>query len=200
MKYFDIQKDFSQIVAEKLNEHCVIVTEHMSGSQGEIAKIDYVELAARLSRPNHMYRVLLEREREYVDEELGLHKIESIVLSIRYYDEVKSNHTVWNNDGQVVFKKTYYKIDKDFYTCSRHVAEVAVNLKWQREKARDYDENLVKPVDEVKFNTVATDYVKRRVYKFAKEVAVKKLNGGRYFISYVKKNGDKANVIVYLEK
>lgn len=200
MKYFDIQKVFSQIVAEKLNEHCVLFTEHMSGSQGEIAKIDYIDLATRLSHPNHMYRILLENEHEYLDKEFSIARIETVVLSIRYYDEVRSNHTVWNKEGKVVFKKTYYKLDKDFYTDSRQEAEDAVNLKLSRRKVRDYDEDIVLPVNEVKFNTVATDYVKRKVYRFAKEVVAKKMSKGRYFVSYKKKNGDNAVITLYLEK
>lgn len=200
MKYFDIQKVFSQIVAEKLNEHCVLCTEHMSDSQGETAKIDYIDLAARLSRPNHMYRVLLTRENEYLDEEFSIAKIETVVLSIRYYDVVRNNYTVWNNDGRVVFEKTYYKIDDDYYTCNRQEAVDAFNLKLSRQKSRDYNEELVTPADEVKFNTIAANYVKRRINKFAKKVVVEKKINGSYIISYVKRNGKRTCIVVYLRK
>lgn len=129
MKYFDIMKDFSQIVSEKLNEHCMVFTEHMGGSQGEIAKIDYVDLAGLSACPHHLYRVLLEKENLYLDQEFGANPLTTVILSIRYYDHVEGHHSVWNNDGKVVFKKTYYKIDKDAYTCNRQEAEDAVTAR-----------------------------------------------------------------------
>ena len=195
MTYFDIQKDFSQIVANKLNEHCVLFAEHMANSQGEIAKIDYVDLTARLFHPNHMYRVLME------DHYLVKAGIETIVISIRYYDEVRSYNTVWNNEGRVVFEKTYYKIGKDYYSCNKQEAENAIKLRLSRSKwRRDYNSNIVEPADEVKFTNMVSKYVKRRVYRFAKDVAVTKCEHGTYLISYTKKNGDKTHIFRYLKR
>lgn len=199
MKYNDIKKIFSQIIAEKLNEHCMIDPEFMRGTQGELAKFDYVDLTALSARPNHRYRLLLENETEIIREYHTY--VEKIIIGIYYYDNVKNKSTLWNNDGKVVFKKTYYKIDKDYYVDNRQELENALKLKWSRQNVRkSYNEDVVKTMSDSKYDEFAVRYVKLKVYRFAKEVRLCKMSKGRYFISYKKKNGQDTSITLYLKK
>lgn len=190
MKYFDIRKIFTQIVSEKLNEHCVLATEHMRSTQtDEIAKIDYVDPRSSYACPNHLYRVLLEHGEECVSVKNIERSIDKIVLKVLYFDNVEYRQVAWNKKGKVFFKKSYYKIDDDFYTTSLQEAEDALNLKLSRRRLNDYDKDVVELANTDKFNTVATKYVKHNIYRFANNVSVKKKQGG-YFIGYTKKNGE----------
>lgn len=190
MKYFDIRKIFTQIVSEKLNEHCVLMTEHMRGIQSdEIAKIDYVDPRSIYACPNHLYRILLEYGEERVSVKNIERSIGKIVLKVLYFDNVEPGQVAWNQKGKVFFKKSYYKIDDDFYTTSLQEAEDALNLKLSRRRLNDYDKDVVELANTDKFNTMATNYVKHNIYRFANNVSVKKERGG-YFIGYTKKNGE----------
>lgn len=199
MKYNDIKKIFSQIIAEKLNDHYMIDPEFMRGFQGEIAKIDYIDLAGLSACPHHRYRLLLENETENIREYHT--RVEKIIISIYYYDNVKNESTLWNNDGKVVFKKTYYKIDKDYYVSNRQELENVLKLRWSRQKVRDsYDEDVVKTMSDSKYVEFAVRYVKHKVYRFAKEVRFCKMSKGNYFISYKKKNGQTVGITLHLKK
>lgn len=200
MKYFDIQKAFSKIVADVLNEHCVIMTEHMRSSQSnEVAKVDYVDLAALSARPNHRYRILLENVQET---KAGCYTcVEKVIISILYYDNTDGKLTLWNDAGKVVFSKTYYKIDKDYYTCNEQELKAALELRKYRQKVRDsYDEDVVKPVDEHKYCEFISKYVKHKVYRFASDVRLRKESRGRYFVTYKKKNGQNETIVLYLRR
>lgn len=120
--YSDISKMYTRIVAEYLTNGCTLDTIHMSGSQGELSKIDLVSYSLLESKPNHLYRLLLEKETDYFDDNFS-HRVDKVILTLRFYDDAPANRTVWNNLGEVDFKKTFYRIGKDTYTDSRQEAE-----------------------------------------------------------------------------
>lgn len=96
----DMDRTFSEKVNEMINKGYVISTSTMSGSQGEIAKVD-------LTDGTDTYRVLMEdgNFEEFDD------YVETITIRIiKYNGCTNGTRTLWNSQGETIYRKNYYEI------------------------------------------------------------------------------------------
>lgn len=109
MKYIDINKRFTAIVAEYMAKGYTVNTTTMGGSQGEIANID-------LTDGNEIIRVLVSSFHEWGDTSL-----ESVEITVgRPTDKVEPNSpvdhvTIWNNRLEVITVERFYQIGEGRY-------------------------------------------------------------------------------------
>ena len=109
MRYEEINKKFNKKVARWMGKGYWINTGTMSGSQGEIAKID-------MTNGKEIIRVLMEN-RTMHSEEFRFESYDTVVIVVgKVTDEVRPNgtnreyNTVWNNHLEVLEQDTYYMI------------------------------------------------------------------------------------------
>lgn len=113
MKREDIRTIYSAKVAELLNQGYTIYPDSMRGSQGEIAKIDFI-------RGSEIIRVLLEHRFCLYSEDLGFHWHNgAIILTVgRVPEEQKCyirglwDDTIWNQRLEVIESHTWFEIEK----------------------------------------------------------------------------------------
>ena len=139
MKYADVNKRFTEIVAEYMGRGYTVNTRTMAGSQGEYAHID-------LTDGTEVIRVLVDTFHEWGN--ISLDGLEIIVG--RAESEVKPNsendsYTLWNNRLDIISKERFYEIGADrrhgkFYG-TREEATAAEQLKVQRYRARSQSSN-----------------------------------------------------------
>ena len=134
MKSTDINGIFSAKVAEFLANGYQINTNTMSGSQGEVAKVDF-------RKGDELIRVVLDRKTIFTDH----YSCDGIVLIVgRCTDQYAINAegfrdaTVWNSHLEVIEERTFYKMgmrwsDNDWYLEGEEAEEA---LKKTRERAR----------------------------------------------------------------
>lgn len=120
MKYADINKRFTEIVAEYMSKGYTINTATMSGSQGETAKID-------LTDGTEIIRVVVDSFYECADD----HHIDGDKIIVgKSTDNVKPNgrdrlDTVWNHCLEIISRERFYKIGHDFYTTKEGATKAA---------------------------------------------------------------------------
>lgn len=197
MKYNDIMNIFSLIVAEKLNSHCTLYLDHMrSQSTDEIAHIDYVDNTIKAYNQHHLYRVLAEKQQKDTDDGT----LYTICIKILYFANVDKMSVVWNDKGTCIFKKTYYKnVKNDYWVDNMQQIETAFRIRTARRKAKRYSETTSIPVVNDKIVNIVTHYVKRHIYRYAKNVQVFKENR-RYYVKYDKRNNERAFSVIFLAK
>ena len=107
MKYIDINKRYSEIVAEYISKGYTINTASMSGSQGEIAKID-------LTDGNEIIRISVSTFVEYRRVTEGY----EIIVGRYTEGETKPHNsdrmysTIWNSKPEIIYSERFYKIDR----------------------------------------------------------------------------------------
>lgn len=135
MKYIDINKRFTAIVAEYMAKGYTLNTRTMGGSQGEIANID-------LTDGNEIIRVLVCSFHEW--DNTSLDGVEIIVG--RPTDKAEPNSpvdhvTIWNNRLEVITVERFYQVgegryNKKFYG-TKNEAEAAQKIRYARWAARE---------------------------------------------------------------
>lgn len=131
MKYIDINKRYSEIVAEYMAQGYIINTASMSGSQGEIAKID-------LTDGNEIIRIRVESFHNWSENVEGI----EIVIG-KSTDDVKPNTnetfaTIWDSKLEVIRTERFYKIsryNRDYYS-SEEEAKAASEVRSERYSRR----------------------------------------------------------------
>lgn len=135
MKYADINKRFTETVAEYMAKGYTINTATMGGSQGETAKID-------LTNGTEIIRIRVESFYEIVDDYCNIEGDEIIVGKVM--DDVKPNdniygRTVWNNRLEIISRERFYIIDKegDFYGTKEEATKVCKirTERWYRRRS-----------------------------------------------------------------
>lgn len=107
MKYADINRRFTEIVAEWLAKGYSINTASMSGSQGETAKID-------LTDGKEIVRILVDRFSDYAANVEGV----EIIVGKALDADVRPNNndnwaTLWNNRLEVLQQERFFKIGEN---------------------------------------------------------------------------------------
>lgn len=113
MKYAELNKRFTEVVAEYMAKGYVINTATMDGSQGEIAKVD-------LTDGKEILRVRL-KSLGYESERLenGYYFYgEGIALTVGRNNKVTPNshdtwRTLWDNECEVIFEEKWYRAGRD---------------------------------------------------------------------------------------
>lgn len=142
MKYADINKRFTEIVAEYIGKGYIINSSSMRGSQGETAKVD-------LTNGTEIIRVMINSFNEW--DEISLEGEEIIVG--RAHDDVAPHdsgcfNTIWNGNLEVLTCERFYTIgahrtSKEIYG-TKAEAEAVARLRYARWIARH---SIQEPVD-----------------------------------------------------
>jgi len=135
MKYADINKRFTEIVAEYIGKGYLVNSASMTGSQGEISKID-------LTNGTEIIRIMVANFTEW--EPMTVDGVEIIVG--RDQNEVSPHHhstwhTLWNNKLETLSEERFYKIgetrrDRTPYYGAKEEALAAADLNFKRYRAR----------------------------------------------------------------
>jgi hypothetical protein len=180
MKYADINKRFSEIVAEYLSKGYAINTATMCGTQGEIAKVD-------LTDGKEIIRVKTERFHE------GLSHSGVEIMVGRCTDNVKPNEkdklvSVWNQHLEVLYTERFYNIRYSDWFVTEEEAEQAQHLHRDRAKLAmsEPDANQFKSDKALE---IAKHYIRRKtgVKRIKADcITVSKCGFGRatYMVSY----------------
>ncbi|MBQ7895976.1 MAG: hypothetical protein IJ364_05410 [Oscillospiraceae bacterium] len=132
MNYADINKRYTEIVAEYISKGYTFNTISMSGSQGETAKID-------LTNGTEIIRVMVDTFSDWSANVEGIEIIVGRVVdkSVKPHDNSGWN-TIWNNQLEVITTERYYRIGRDSnHYGTQAEAEVATALRVKRYIARE---------------------------------------------------------------
>jgi len=146
MKFAEINKKFTEKVAEYIAKGYYFNTATMSGHQGEVGKVD-------LTDGKEIIRITLERMSgvEGIDERhpFWYRGVELVVG--KSADNVKPNKNstmdiIWTNKLEVIYKEQFYQVDDnaDWYV-TRDEAFEAYNLRRERRRSRYTFEDKVFP-------------------------------------------------------
>lgn len=177
MKRKDIDKRFTDLVAEYINKGMTISTKSMSGTQGEEGKVD-------LTDGKKIYRVLLEAKG-------GFRECDQFVLSVREYDEEETKNasrgwTIWNNKGEEIYCEKFYAIgdrydERVIYTTNQyyanHCREIMLSRYANRRSYGSWEDYSIE--SPAKLNTVMKIVRSRKGYKKVTPdmVSVRRWNG-----------------------
>lgn len=135
MKYREINKRYTEIVTAYMNKGYTINTASMSGTQGEIAKID-------LTDGTEIIRILIGCFHDFDD--CGTEGIEILVGKVTEDVKPHSNadrKTIWNDHLEIIHQERFYQIGtygSDFYG-SKEEAERAATIRSERWKLHRKD-------------------------------------------------------------
>ena len=159
MKYAEINKRYTEIVAEYMAKGYTVNTTTMGGSQGEIAHLD-------LTDGREIIRILIENFHEWAD--TSLDGVEIMVG--RASAEVKPNNsedheTIWNNRLELISQERFYQVGVDrrygkFYGTQEEAAK-ANELRFRRWRAKHSHDTTWSPTEPMM--EVAKRIVRRRL-------------------------------------
>lgn len=121
MKYAEINKKFTDKVNEYLNKGYTINSATMTGSQGEVAKVD-------LTDGNEIIRIMIEEcwynHHKYKGYEIFVGKTNK---DKHYINAYGSFNTIWNNELTEIFSEKYFQADyhrdKDWFVTEKEIKE-----------------------------------------------------------------------------
>lgn len=176
MKYADINRRYTEIVAEYMGKGYTINTVSMGGSQGETCKID-------LTNGTEIVRIMVGT---FSDWENSLEGVEIVVgkatdADIRPHNNSGWN-TIWNNRLEIITAEQFYKIGDDrrhgtFYG-SMVEAKAAVAIRrsryFLRESARR-TENITDKATEIAKRIIRREFGVKRICEA--DITVSKYKG-----------------------
>lgn len=143
MKFAEINRKFTETVAEWIGKGYTINTATMSGSQGEIAKIDLTNgseiIRVLLKGAGHPITVINDR----------YYSFDIVELTVgRVTDSVNPNSpdtwaTVWNNNLEIISSEEFYEIGRNRHEKWYGTKEEAIaqqDKNWERHEARTVSE------------------------------------------------------------
>lgn len=182
MKYADINKRYTEIVAEYISKGYAINTATMSGSQGETAKVD-------LTDGTEIIRVMIAT---FSDWRASLEGVEITVGKVMDEDvRPHSNSgwaTIWNNRLEILSTERFYKIGEDrhhgtFYgseTEAKAVVVIRRSRYFLRESSRK-TENITDKAMEIAKRIIRREFGIKRICEA--DITVSKCNG-TYTVGY----------------
>ena len=122
MKFADINKKFSEVVAEKLANGFQICCNTMSGSQGEIAHVNFI------SSDGDHYTLMLDQCPSLASEKIWL---ERLVITWAKSKELKGDFngrtcvTFWRGENyvEVISQQCYWKVSENYFVDSKEEAK-----------------------------------------------------------------------------
>lgn len=114
MTYAEINKKFTETVTEYITKGYTVNTRSMSGSQGEVAHIDFTNGV-------EVIRIILDNFHEWMDDEFcfgALDGLELIVGRVPNSADVLSARrcTIWNNELEVLSRERFYEVARNHRT------------------------------------------------------------------------------------
>jgi len=179
MKYADINKRYTEIVAGYISKGYTINTISMSGSQGETAKID-------LTNGTEIVRVMVDTFSDWRANVEGIEIIVGRVVdkSVKPHDNSGWN-TIWNNQLEVITTERYYRIGRDSnHYGTQAEAEAATALRVKRYIAREttrQTENITCKAVDIAKRIIRREFGIKRICEA--DITVSKYNGA-YTIGY----------------
>ena len=182
MKFAEINKRYTEIVAEYISKGYTINSGTMGGSQGEIARVD-------LTDGNSIIRVLVCNEVEHNEK---YHRLDTCQIIVgRCTENVKINDndtwsTIWNNRLEVILCEKFYKLSRHSSTGTEYgtkeEAEIAEKKRVQRFYNRSTDRiNLTDKYLELGKQIAKRVWGKKKVNNA--DIRVYKRNNS-YYVSY----------------
>ena len=173
MKYADINRRYTEIVAEYMAKGYTINTATMGGSQGETCKID-------LTNGTEIVRVMVDTFSDWRE------NLEGVEIAIgRVVDkDVKPNdnsdwNTIWNNRLEIISAERFYKIARDAnYYGTEDEAKAAAALRIQRYIAKERTrktEKLTGKAVEIAKKIIRREFGFKRICEA--DISVSKFNG-----------------------
>ena len=158
MTMTEINKRYSEIVMDHMNDGFYINTTTMGGSQGEIARID-------LTDGSTIIRIMMNEFRDWRANKEGI----EIIVGICTDTDVKANsnsgyNTVWNNKLEVIYSEKFYQIGRqnrsyeEFYGTEEE-AEEAIKKMHDRYESRKMEKIFILP-DKAK--RIVLPFIKRQ--------------------------------------
>lgn len=141
MKFAEINKRYTEIVAEYISKGYTINAGTMSGSQGEMAHID-------LTDGNEIIRVLVCNKTEHDEEYRRIDTCQIIVgkcsdTNIVINSEDRMSYTIWNGRLEVILCEKFYQLSrfssKSTEYGTKEEAEIAERKRVQRYRNRSTD-------------------------------------------------------------
>jgi hypothetical protein len=107
----EIRRAFTEKVNEYLAQGMEISIRTMSGSQGEVSKVD-------LTDGKFIYRIRLDREHKMFDEDFFYGYCDTIELTVEKFEDSGRNEfdaweTLWSGKGELIEAHTWYSLDRD---------------------------------------------------------------------------------------
>lgn len=183
MRYANINKKFTEVVTEYMSKGYIINTASMSGSQGEVAKVD-------LTNGKEIIRIKLASFSEW-------HKnIEGFEIVIgKSTDNVKPHSnctwgTIWDGHLDVIKSIRFYTLSRngsDFYGTEEE-ALAAADLRFARYKARNTScqtEDVTDKAKEIAKKVIRREFGAKRISEA--DIKVTKRDG-KYTINYKNKS------------
>ena len=166
MKYIDINKRFSAIVAEYMGKGYNINTASMGGSQGEIAKVD-------LTDGTEIIRIRIDSFHDWRENVEGFE-----IIVGKSTDDVTPNSnktwgTIWDKHLEIISTERFYKIGsrEDCYG-TKEEAERVANIRHERRMNRQVVRKEWEPNE--KAMAIAKRIVRNKIgYKRINEAEIK---------------------------
>ena len=186
MKYADINRRFTEIVAEWLTKGYTINTATMNGSQGENAKLD-------LTDGKKIVRILVARFSEHAANVEGIEIVAGEATDAKVIPNGSDNWaTIWNNNLKVLQRERFFKMGENQFGDVQYGTEVeakaAAELRFKRYIAkkitRKHEITSDKAVDIAK-RIIRREFGVKRIIEA--DVSVFKRNdadGTNYYVSY----------------
>lgn len=184
MKFADINKKFSEVVADYMAKGYTINTATMSGSQGEVAKVDFTDGKV-------IIRVLLKSFSDWRNDTEGYEIIVGKNTDkVKIHDADRLGNTIWNEHLEVIATIRFYQIGRYGTDCfgTEEEAKAATEIRqarWIAKRTSSKSEDITD-----KAMAIAKKYIRRqigikRVYDSKVKVARK---DGQYVITYCDKS------------
>ena len=184
MRYVDINKRYTEIVAEYIVKGYAINTSTMNGSQGETAKID-------LTNGAEIIRVMINTFSDWRENIEGVEIVVGCVAdkTVKPHDGSGRN-TIWNNELDVISTERFYKIgdrNRETYYGTENQAKAAAALKLKRYIAKQNSretENIADKAMDIAKRIIRREFGVKRICEA--DVKVTKCHGA-YVVGYKSK-------------
>lgn len=181
MKFAEINKRYTEVVAEYIAKGYTINTSTMGGHQGEIAKID-------LTDGTDIIRIEIndftERRKSYFDSAEGIE-----IIVGKNTDKVKPNSndtwsTIWSSHLEIIYQERFYQIGsrhRSVFYGSKEEEERAYRKRIERYSSNGGRIDLTE-----KYLELGKKYIKRTLGKQKVSTADIKvyMSNGNYYVSY----------------
>lgn len=141
IKSKDIRTAFTQKVKEYLDKGMDISVRTLSGSQGEIAKVDFTD-------GKYVYRILLHTSYDYLNKDFFYGRLEMVELIVERFEddgrpELDTWGTLWNGRGEQIENKKYYNIkDREIFTDSLEEIIRIGKVRAERREVKRTNDNI----------------------------------------------------------
>lgn len=192
----EIRSAFTAKVSEYLAQGMEISVRTMSGSQGEIGKVD-------LTDGKFIYRIRLDRESKIFDEDFFYGYCDTIELTVEKFEDSGRNEfdmweTLWGGKGELIEANTWYSLDRDKTAFVDSVEEMGRIFKIRDERRERRCEKDKVIADDRRIALVHKMVKKHKGYASVNKKAIEKVvsEGGYNFRVFFTAESKKGTLLV----